>query len=233
MAGHKWLENILDLIFPVVCAGCGAEGGYLCVPCQQKIEPPAPRCWVCSKNSVFGKNHPACCGKNIALDGLMVTADYHVRFIQDLIANLKYNSVSAIAKSFGLLMADYLVRNDLLDFFSSSLVTSIPLHKRRQNSRGFNQAELIAQNFAGNLRLSYTPTLERRLNNPRQVDLERHERLENVRDLFRIRASLSLAGKKIILVDDVATTGATLNECAKVLKQNQAAEVWGLVVARN
>lgn len=249
------LDFVLDLLFPINCFECRVEGVYLCSVCQEKISAPLPHCFVCGKPSLLGQTHKTCLNSSQALDGLIVIADYQKQSVKDLVWNLKYNSVADIAEILALLMVDFFVKNELTEYFAAALVTAVPLHKKRQRIRGFNQAQLLAEKFASRLALEYRPLLERLKNTRRQVDLERAERFENVKQIFSAIGKPSLgdppdtlrqpdkmsflageskrAGRKIILVDDVATTGATLNECAKVLKAQEAAEVWGLVVARN
>ncbi len=163
----------------------------------------------------------------------MVAADYRQPSIQNLIWRLKYDSVKAMSEPLALLLADFFLGRDLSDFFANAVVVPVPLHRRRQRLRGFNQAAILAQEFAGRLGLEYLPILERLKNNRRQTELPREERLQNVQNLFRVQAVPSLGERKIILLDDVATTGATLNECAKVLRIQKPSEIWGLVVARN
>lgn len=224
---------ILDLLYPVICQGCGKEGSYLCSECQGKIKVPQEFCLSCKRQSFLGRIHPECKKAALELEGIFVTADYQTKSIQNLIWHLKYHSVAEIAEILSLLMADYFVSRNLLDYFATAVVIPVPLFKRRLRVRGFNQAELLAQRFARRLNLEYLPILERIRNTKSQVELSEPERLQNVKNAFTVRPTPALGERKIILVDDVATTGATLNECAKVLKTYEAKEVWGLVVARN
>lgn len=229
----KVANFFLDLVFPKICQGCQAEGTYFCPSCQLRVKPPITRCFVCNKNSLLGQTHAECGSKNFALDGLMVAAPYETLGIRDLIWNLKYNGVTEISEALGLILADYLIHFDLLDFFISSLVVPVPLHRLRQKLRGFNQAEFIARNFASRLGLAFVPALQRSKKIKSQVDLERRDRFENVKNAFLLEAKIDVSGKQILLIDDVATTGATLNECAKILRKNGASQIWGLVLARN
>lgn len=229
----KAINFLLDLLFPVLCQGCGAEGDWLCLACQGKVAPPPSQCFECRKNSFLGRVHNECHGRGICLSGLMVAAEYKNQSVQGLIWNLKYNSVRSISDSLGLILADFFIGQDLLDYFSSAAVVPIPLHKRRARTRGFNQADLIAKRFAERTGLEYCNVLKKIKNTERQVDLEKTAREENVRGVFACPPLPSFGERKIILVDDVATTGATLNECARVLREQQTGEIWGLVVARN
>jgi len=111
---------------------------------------------------------------------------------------------------------------------------ALPLHKRRRRERGFNQSELLAQTISERLGISLLPgdTLVRIRSTPPQLSMKsRAARLENLRDAFAVQTTNEITGKTILLVDDVSTTGATLNEAARALKAAGAREVWGLVVA--
>ncbi|OGE76190.1 MAG: hypothetical protein A3C85_02120 [Candidatus Doudnabacteria bacterium RIFCSPHIGHO2_02_FULL_48_21] len=226
----------IDLIFPVFCQGCGREGWYLCLACQTLIEAPIHRCLVCGKNSPLGQIHSECQSKKIGLTGLMIAAEYRAPAVRNLIWHLKYNSVKDISKTLALLMADFLANNDLVDYFAQSIVVAVPIHASRFRFRGFNQSMEIASQLAKNLGMEMTALLSKTKNTTRQVELTRDARLENIKNTFAVDPRFDgekLRGRKILLIDDVATTGATLNECALTLKQFAPAEIWGLVVARN
>lgn len=183
---------------------------------------------------MMSRTHDDCRSKTIALDGLFVSAEYEDLGIKNLIWQMKYNYVKEIAQVLSLILSDYFFLSNLSDYFSQGLVVPVPLHKRRERARGFNQSNLIAAEFARRSNLEYLPALERTRNSKTQIELPKKERFENVKNIFAAHfPAAALGAKKIILVDDVATTGATLNECAKILKTMKAAEVWGLVVARN
>ena len=227
------LSWFLDLLFPLVCQGCGLEGGYLCLSCQGRIETPAQRCPLCRKDSVLGRIHPDCAA-DPPLSGILVASDYKTPAIQSLIWHLKYSGISPMADNLALVAMDFLVANDLLDYFSESVIVAVPLHAKRQRTRGFNQADLIASALARKLNLKISPALVRSKNTKTQVGKKKHKRLENLKDAFVINPeAFDLSGKKILLIDDVATTGATLLECARTLKTQNPAEIWGLVIARN
>lgn len=226
-------DLFLDLLFPVICQDCGLEGQYLCTPCQTKIKPPWPRCLKCDKPSLAGSVHEACRSETLALSGLMVASNYENEAVRKLIWHLKYRSMQDIGQVLGMLLADYFVEQDFLDYFAGALVVPVPLHQSRLRERGFNQAELVARDFAKRLSLECQPILRKVRKTKNQVDLEKRERLQNMMNAFSLISPLGLEERKIILIDDVATTGTTLNECAKVLRSAGAGEIWGLVVARN
>jgi len=129
-------------------------------------------------------------------------------------------------------MLDLFDKKLLYNNFSQSLIMPVPLHKKRLRWRGFNQSELLAKGIKKyfNLDLRLDELIRTKHKKP-QTKLSGRKRKENVKGCFFWKGDW-LDGKNIILVDDVITTGSTLNECAKVLKENGAGEVWGLVVAR-
>lgn len=227
------LKSFYDLIFPILCQGCSREGSYLCESCLQKLSPIKERCFVCNKVSFLGRTHQACQSRQYPLTALLVASDYRQQSIQKLIWYLKYHAVTDIGDILAKVLSDFLLNRDLLQYFYAAGVIPVPLHQTRLRQRGFNQAELLAQGFCKNTGLAYHPLLQRiRVTEP-QVDLEKSQRFQNVENAFTCSPSPSLGERKVILIDDVATTGATLNECAKVLKTQGVAEIWGLVVARN
>lgn len=152
--------------------------------------------------------------------------------MRGLIHLLKYERVMPVSAALGRMLAH--VISELIGDAHPVLIP-VPLHNRRRRSRGFNQSELIAR-AAG----SYLPqrlellhgTLIRQRDTISQVGLSREERIENMRDAFRVVQPSRVKGREIVLVDDVMTTGTTLSECARVLKQAGAKRVWAATVAR-
>ena len=121
--------------------------------------------------------------------------------------------------------------NILLDF-SKNLIMPVPLHSKRRRWRGFNQAEIIAKEVADHFKLDFnSDKLVRTKHKKPQAKLGERDRKSNIIDCFYWNGS-ELANRNVILIDDVVTTGSTLNECARILKDNGAGEVWGLVVAK-
>ena len=236
--------SFLDLIFPKKCVGCGKFGEYFCEDCFKKIEfVDAPVCPVCQRQAVGGKTHPGCSG-HYRLDGLAVACRYQDP-VKRAIKQVKYKWVYDIEKVFVDLIAENLWRFNLPDNID---IVPVPLHTRRKNWRGFNQAEILAKTLAQKFNVGYADFLVRQKETKTQVGLSRDERRKNVRGAFAIRGSppkteakqsgveplkdyFGVEGKILILVDDVFTSGATMAECAKVLKGAGAKSVWGMAVA--
>lgn len=223
----------LDLLFPKKCLGCGQEGEWLCADCKLELRVNQTDCCPICQHSSFAGRVCGNCSNQSSLNGLWVLADYKNELIQKMIWRIKYDFIIELTDYFNELIVQYFSRG--FNWESGFLLAPVPLHRRRFLRRGFNQAELICQaiqkvfdsEIAGAL-------LKRTIHRQPQVNLPAHQRRENVKDNFVINQKVSAfyLDRKIILVDDVYTTGATMQECAKVLKEGGFQEVWGLVVAR-
>ncbi|MDP3963622.1 MAG: ComF family protein [bacterium] len=226
---------LLDLLFPVECLGCGTAGTYLCAACFAKIPiEEAFICPMCARPSFEGATCAACYKKR-GLNGLIAAAAYDAVLVRRLVTGCKYRFVKDMAEPMAHLILKRLASHAFSVFYRKDiLLVPVPLSPRRLRHRGFNQADEIARIVArqANVAVS-TEALVRVSNTHPQVEMEsRGERRDNIRDAFAIANSQNIRGRAVVLVDDVATTLATLGECARVLKKAGAAEVWGLVVAR-
>lgn len=245
---------ILDLIFPISCLGCGAEGEWICPECFKKIKLLEKQaCPICGADSQTGARCFNCRNKS-ELDGVIAAAAYWHRapggketkdsLVKEAIHVFKYRFVKDLAKSLSGLMAGRFKNRELFkkekpipfgpDIPEDRIIIPVPLHPKRFRWRGFNQAELLAENLAKRFDLPLEKSvLARSKNNIPQVEVkERRARLENIRGAFDCVESPKLKNKTVILVDDVCTTAGTMSECAKVLKKSGARQVWGVVVAR-
>jgi len=221
---------ILDLLFPLKCAGCGKLDFCLCPGCFAKIvlvkSPTCPNCQTLTKKGQFCQR----CYSKIKphLNGLVTAAYFREGPLKKAIHQFKYEFVRDFSVPLGAFLASSIKERDFSDF----LVIPIPLSRKRFLWRGFNQAELLAKEVCQKNGLKLNGQILRRIKNTTpQIELSREERRENILGAFR--ANDLQGGQKILLVDDVYTTGATLNECARVLKEAGADKVWGLVVAKD
>lgn len=228
-------DFLLDLVFPIECLGCGVYGTYLCAACFARIPifetPVCPMCNAPSFENTTCKN----CRKTTKLNGIIAATLYTVPLVRRLITLLKYRFVKPLAVPMAQLILKHLTEHNYALFARRDLVlVPLPLSKRRLRSRGFNQAEEIAMQLASLLSIAVAEhTLIRMRNTLPQTETEsRTERLQNIEGAFAVENASSIKNQVVILVDDVATTRATLSECAKVLKTAGAREVWGLVVAQ-
>ena len=141
---------------------------------------------------------------------------------------LKYHNIRAAAPHIGRLLSDYIEANPI----PADVLVPVPLHRRRERERGYNQSELVARELGKLVGVPVdSKVLRRTKNTSPQVSMEaREDRSRNIEDAFECVSDLS--GKRVLLIDDVATTGATLSACASALKLCGASSVWGLTVAR-
>ncbi len=218
---------LLDLIFPRTCAGCGREGGYLCDECEAvipRLEPPLCRlCSTPSRSSLCGW----CKTANQPFDG--ITAPYRwTGVVQELVYALKYRNVRASAPRLAELMSDHLMESSI----PADVIAPVPLHPSRERERGYNQSELLARGISKSTGIPVANgVLARIRNTPPQVSMSTpEERRRNVVGAFTCVGDV--AGKRVLLVDDVVTTGATVAECAAQLRQAGAVSVWVLSFGR-
>ena len=234
----KLARSALDLVFPIHCSGCGREGGVICGRCADGLDQlTQPYCFVCAAPGVAGvcrwcRQYPR------GFDSLRSPYRFQGP-IRDAIHALKYRGVRAAAETLGELMARHLelrfssVWPGSLWPTSVDTLAPVPLHSRRLRSRGYNQSALLAREMGKSLNLPVRDDLLVRVKNARpQVDTQSaEERRNNVADNFRCQADAT--GLTVLLIDDVATTGSTLSECARVLKGAGASTVYALTLARD
>jgi len=221
--------SFYQALFPITCLSCGKEGLWLCKDCQKNIKylrtDICPFCFVKTKNFQLCSN----CQKHYYLSGVLTVSKYK-KPISTLIQTLKYQGNQELAKVLATIAASKLKRHLSKN---QKILTAIPLHKNKERNRGFNQASLIAQELASILKLEYQPNLLIRTRDTQsQTKLTRPERFKNLKAAFKLRSKINLKNKTIVLVDDVMTTGATLNEAAKALKPAKPKQIWGLVIAK-
>lgn len=230
------LSFLLDLVFPQKCVSCQSFSQLFCTQCKLKITQKPLICPVCYKLSLGGKTHDLCSSK-YSLDGLWTFGSYSPP-LNLVIQKLKYNFLTPLAQDLINLIISYWALSQPLLFDQIKktrgekwLVTFVPLHSYRQNWRGFNQSQLLAQTFAQKLDLSFAQVLVRTKNTIPQAKLSASQRRQNLSSAFQIKNPSSLK-QNIILIDDVWTTGSTLKKCCYLLKLNGAKTVWALTLAR-
>ncbi len=214
--------NLLDFIFPKQCVACKKFGSYLCGDCLERIEYlEIQTCAYCYKPAISGKTHPKCF-KKFGLDGVVSLTNYKTP-VKELIKSLKYRYTTDLLKE---IEEKFTFRDEVI-LERNSVLLPLPLFESRRNYRGFNQAELLGQIVAKRLGLSYKDDLLQRIVATKpQVGLSQKQRAENVRNAFGLKNELEKTTYYVF--DDVWTSGATLKEVAKILKQAGAEVVWGL-----
>jgi len=227
---------LLDLFFPKSCFGCQKEGEFLCQDCLSTIEILEIQfCPYCQKRVIEGKTCQSC-KKNSKLDGLYFATSYQNYLVKKLICQFKYQPfIKELKKTLASLIINHLLILDKALFLKNQgfLLIPIPLSKTRLKWRGFNQAREIAKELSNFLEIPiFDDVLIKIRESIPQVELSGEEREENIKGIFLVKNNEKIRGRKILLVDDVYTTGATMNECAKILKDSGAREVWGVTIAR-
>jgi len=217
LIGNSLFMWLYELLFPKRCVGCSQTGEWLCHRCKSPL-----------MVGVDTKNNDGSVGTY--LDGLWAVADYKNPLIKKIIGLIKYNFAIEIAAILEDLLKSYYSRHP--DLASQAVLVPVPLHRHRFLWRGFNQAELICNllkkisghNINNNI-------LKRKINNQPQAKLKADKREKNVSGVFEVSVGISIP-ETILLVDDVYTTGSTMQECARVLKNAGCKRVGGLVIAR-
>lgn len=222
---HAAASHMLRLLYPPRCACCNrvvAHNERLCATCADKLPRIEGRlCGACGRAAEL-------CGENHRFEFVQCIAPfYYLEPVRQGIHGLKFEGRKSACAYFGVEMADA-VRKRLAGI-AFDLVTCVPLSHKRERERGYNQASLLARQTAEFLRLPFEPqALSKLYDNKPQHRLSRAERRGNVLGVYEADAQ-RIQGKRILLVDDIETTGSTLNECAKMLKLRGADVVYALV----
>ncbi len=225
MHGDFNFNQVLELLFPKLCVGCSAHGELLCRNCFWNLEFAEQICIECGAPSERGNTHAACAGK-LSAARLTCVCDYDHSITSKIVTALKYNLIRDLDIICAQIIFKALIERNLLPD-ENFVITFVPMHKTKQSLRGFNQSELIANRLGCILNMPVLPMLEKQRATKAQMTLDRKERMENLRGAFAAMNNGSAAvcaGKKVLIIDDVITTGATLRECSKVLLQAGATE---------
>ena len=213
-----FLNKALNFLFPPYCRICGKQ-------CRDEL---CEKCYLRFKKledlhiiDFDGRN----------LDTLIYFFKYKNE-IRKLILDFKFFNKYYLGKVFSKIM----LKNEnfcrQLKFYD--IIIPVPMHKIKKCERGYNQAEILAEDLAANLHLYYDKnTLIKTVNNKKQSSLSEKERYENITNVFKVQKMDKIQNKKIILVDDICTTSATLEEGSKILKQAGAKKVIGIVIAKD
>src|SRR3989344_1381230 len=204
------MSRLKDLLFPKFCASCKKEGSWLC-----------GSCWPASDS--FQEDRAVA-----NLDGIAALFNYGENTVSRLIQMFKYNYLLEIASIFEKIITD----TEFNNIWNNFVIIPVPLHARRERERGFNQAEILAKLFAKKFGLSINKNLHRIIYTAQQANLSGEARRLNLENAFVWKGTAEGVPEKVLLVDDVYTTGATMQECAKVLKDNGVKVVWSLVLAK-
>lgn len=233
---NKIKNFFLELFFPKNCLGCKQPGTYLCRDCFNKIPLTGNNaCFFCEK--ITGKGQICLnCKKEVYLSKVISATEYKNLLARELIRAFKYHYVQELSEPLAQLLINQLEISGFEFKNSDFLIVPIPLHRHRLKYRGFNQAELIAEKISGKFNLNIeTDILKRKnLSTPQAKIKDEEKRKLNLQNVFSINPEKigKIKDKIILLVDDVVTTGATMNEAAKIFKESGAKEIWALTIAK-
>jgi ComF family protein len=234
----KRIKNqILDLLFPQFCLRCNKEGFLVCPDCVSLIElNPFQYCPFCPVPNRVIQNGKCQSHQNFKLNGLFSACDYKNPLAKKMLFLFKYEPY---IKNLGLPLASLIISHFALAekqaVFENpkAVFMPVPLFKRKEKMRGYNQSAVIAKILSAYYQLPFQKNNLIKIKNTKsQTEFSKQEREQNIADAFSIKNPDLISGKTIFLVDDVFTTGSTLEECAKTLKATGAKKVYGIVVAR-
>lgn len=232
-------KNFVNLIYPLHCASChrpleATDRTGVCSLCVAEIKAnPRPHCKICGHSMQDAAARCLECVRTRPSFTLSRSASLYEGVVKELIHTFKYGNRRLLAGLLTDLIAG-LIKDDPSIAEGADLITFVPLHRSRIRDRGFNQSELIARRLSAILGLDAVGCLEKVRRTPNQNQLSRSERLDNLKEAFKPIGAVSelFSGKVILLVDDVMTTGATLEECSRTLLDAGAREVRCLTAAR-
>ncbi len=232
------LRALSSLFYPPICTICAASveaDEYLCEGCDAKVMRIVPPfCQTCSEPFAGAITGPFACA-NCAHRKLYfesAVAAYRSRgIVRRVVHDFKYGRQIYLRHLVGRWL-DAAFEDDRLRGRSFDLLVPVPLHPARQRERGFNQAAALAEWVSAKRGIPCQKMLERVRYTRTQTAFDRSERMENLHDAFRLRKKMNVRELRVLLIDDVLTTGATLSECARVLKKAGASVVYAATAAR-
>jgi ComF family protein len=224
---QAWIR-FTDLLFPPICAGCRTAGSVWCVACRAAVQPVEPPwCEKCGEPNTPTGLCSKCCAQPLRIEQIRSVALF-LGPLRQGIHRFKYERWASLADPFGTLLADFWRMNHL----TADWLIPVPLHPSRERDRGYNQSNLLAQRLAAQVSV---PVSARGLRRTRvtavQMELNAAQRKENVSGAFAC-VDERVRGTRVMIIDDVCTTGATLDACAEALLKTGAKSVMGLTLAR-
>lgn len=225
------METLIGWVAPPQCVSCGDEGSVLCLGCStSEIIPFGEHCWLCNKVNISARTCGACSPSSPR--HVWITTNYEGAARQ-LVKVYKFGHQRATADTISGLMTE-----TLFDFNDQSeldklnyLIIPVPTATSRIRRRGFDHNFLLARQLSRKVGFQYTNALGR-LGQSRQLGAKRFDRLTQPRGKYFVRQPKTIKGRNILLVDDVVTTGATIREVTKILRQNGAKRVDALIFAK-
>ena len=232
---QKSVKNfLLDLFFPKFCFSCRKEGTYLCEDCLATLEISENFFCLCQKPKILAEPGKCSNCKSKYLDGLYFALPFENNLLKGLIHKFKYEPYAReLSETLALLILTHFQAAKKQPSAENSVIVPVPSLLKKTRKRGFSPPQEIAKIISLALNIPLIPDcLVKTRGKADQVNLKRQERMLNVLGVFSVNKPEDVKNKTVLLVDDVYTTGATTEECAKILKQSGAEKVWGIAVAR-
>jgi len=210
---REFFQNFLEVIFPKKCFYCHQIGNVICDDCLKKIDSPY----------LFEK------GKQDSFEYLFCSHFYQGNM------KMQMHQFKFYEKAY---LYEYFIRialrdQRIVDFLKKfDVITYVPMQMQKKQKRGYNQAELLAQELGKRLNLTVIPLLVKNKENKRQSSLKEEERWKNVKEIFSFAENTDIHNKNMILVDDILTTGATTRRCSQILKENGAGKICIFAIAK-
>lgn len=228
-AVRRTMRSLEDFFFPMNCVSCGRAvsnaDDCVCGDCIESITPLLNACSICSGEMIEGRC-AICADRMWYLDGNTALAEYSGP-MKAILGAYKFGKRRGIHRHLGELAYQVFKKKG----FDVDIITAVPMSSIKMRKRGFNQSELAAKYVSRNARIKYGRLLAERPSSGTQRELRYRDRFLNVLDRY-IPKGERLDGRSVLLVDDVFTTGATINECARLLKSRGAAKVHVITFAR-
>ena len=223
---YRLALEIIDLIFPKYCIGCGQEGEILCQQCRNKVKwADQLRCDLCGK-IIYSRRLCSQCRKSTGMCDFVSIGPME-NLLREALHKFKYEDLKQVSPALGEMIAGNITDRQMMP----GILVPMPLHYTRLRERGYNQSALIARSLNKYLNWPVVDALVRVKKTHQQMKLHREARLENVKGAFLCRYDLGKCDMPVYLVDDVMTTGATMKEAAKVLKKAGADKIVGVAAA--
>jgi ComF family protein len=227
-----WAYTLFNAFFPAVCVSCNQKlavsDRLICPDCKEKLKAHQVFCNDCG--SLFHNGDCPVCNRDDAYFDQVFAVLKMNPVLRSLIHELKYKEYKYVAEFLGVYVTELLKQESCLD--KIDIITPVPLHNVKKRIRGFNQAELIADAIGKNLGIQVIPNLIKRTKfTETQTKLNKSERQQNVSKAFRPNKKFNVVGKNIMIVDDVFTTGATMNSICRSLKNYEVGKLIAVTLA--
>jgi ComF family protein len=224
----SWLYPVIDFVFPPLCLGCGQyedHPDHICLECYKRIDRlEHPVCLACLESLPTTDTCPVCGDESL----LLYAHGHYQEPLDQIILQFKFHGITRVARTFGEVLVEQ--HGPRLESLEVDLLIPIALHPGRENRRGYNQAALLARTLSDALKVPLgVDRLQRVRRGHPQARMQRNQRADNIRGAFR--CAVTGGGQRVLLIDDVVTTGSTVTEAARVLERGGYEVVGAVAIA--